>query len=158
MSIPARPSSSVFGAVGAKSARAARLGAALVFLSAAAASVVCGAAAAQDVAPAAEAPAPPGIEVRVADGGLSRKIVVQASRVQQIGAVKQAQVTFENPTRSAITVQYRPEWSDASGFVLESDSRWEPVTIDAQMTRTIGFTGRSADARTVVLFVKPVGR
>lgn len=145
------------GAIWARTVRCARPGAVAVVFGAGLAAGLPTPAAAQDP-PAAQEAAPADIQVRVADNGLARKIVVQSSRVQQIGAVKQAQVILENPTRSAITVQYRPEWSDSSGFVLESDTRWEPVTIDSQMTRTIGFTGRSADAKTVVLYVKPVGR
>ena len=95
------------------------------------------------------------VVVNLADLRLSKKVTIDAAKLARVGPVSRLQITITNTGASPVDVQYAAQWMDEDGFEIPSNTRWEPIRIDSNMSTNINLLGNSRDISSVVVNVKP---
>ncbi len=107
------------------------------------------------------APPPgPGVDTRVVLGStaLGRKVRFGDVLTRQEGLLLHVQVAVENTTTKALALEYRWEWTDATGFQLgDTLSAWQPAVIGGNERKLMTGVGPGPGAVNFRLYLREAG-
>lgn len=94
------------------------------------------------------------IVVNIADSQLQKSLTLDNAMVRKRGPISQAMIVLTNASSRPVDLEYRAEWSDSERFPVDTETRWEAITIDGSASRTINISGRHPKAEAVTFTIK----
>ncbi len=75
-------------------------------------------------------------------------------RFRKVGLFTQAQVGIQNLSDVRYNLEYKVEWEDESGFMLDQSGAWQRFTLAPTQIDTVTSTGKVQDAYKLVITVR----
>ncbi|MCU7939533.1 MAG: YcfL family protein [gamma proteobacterium symbiont of Bathyaustriella thionipta] len=75
-------------------------------------------------------------------------------KFRKVGLFTQAQVGIQNLSDVRYNLEYKVEWEDASGFMLDQSGAWQRFTLAPTQIDTVTTTGKVPEAYKVVFTVR----
>ncbi|MCW8931039.1 MAG: YcfL family protein [Gammaproteobacteria bacterium] len=75
-------------------------------------------------------------------------------RFRKVGLFTQSQIGIQNLSNVRYNLEYKVEWEDASGFMLDQSGVWQRFTLAPTQIDTVTTTGKVKDAYKVVITVR----
>ena len=75
-------------------------------------------------------------------------------RFREVGLFTQAQIAIQNLSDVRYNLEYKVEWEDASGFMLDQSGVWQRFTLAPTQIDTVTTTGKVEGAHKVVFTVR----
>jgi len=75
-------------------------------------------------------------------------------RFRKVGLFTQAQIGIQNLSNVRYNLEYKVEWEDASGFMLDQSGVWQRFTLSPTQIDTVTATGKVEEAHKVVFTVR----
>ncbi|MCP3851480.1 MAG: DUF1425 domain-containing protein [Gammaproteobacteria bacterium] len=75
-------------------------------------------------------------------------------RFRKVGLFTQAQVGIQNLSDVRYNLEYKVEWEDESGFMLDQSGAWQRFTLAPTQIDTVTSTGKVQDAYKIVITVR----
>ncbi len=72
-------------------------------------------------------------------------------RFRKVGLFTQAQVGIQNLSNDRYNVEYRVEWEDESGFMVDQSGVWRRLTLSPTQIDTFTTTGKVQEAAHIVI-------
>jgi uncharacterized protein YcfL len=82
------------------------------------------------------------------------KIRLANVKLRKLGQFTQAQVGVQNLSNRRYNLEYRVEWEDASGFMVDQSGVWRRFTLAPTQIDTITAMGKVPEAHKLVLNVR----
>jgi len=79
------------------------------------------------------------------------KIRMANLQFRKAGLFTQAQVGIQNLSKDRYNVEYRIEWEDAGGFMVDKSGVWHRMSLAPAQINTIMATGKVAEAEHIVV-------
>jgi len=70
---------------------------------------------------------------------------------RKVGQFTQAQVGIQNLSNDRYNIEYRVEWEDANGFMVDQSGVWRRLTLSPTQIDTIMSTGKKPEAEKIVI-------
>jgi uncharacterized protein YcfL len=70
---------------------------------------------------------------------------------RKVWRLTQAQVGIQNLSNDRYTVEYRVEWEDKNGFMVDQSGVWRRMTLSPSQIDTISATGKVPEAEHIVI-------
>lgn len=70
---------------------------------------------------------------------------------RKVGQFTQAQIGIQNLSNDRYNIEYRVEWEDASGFMVDQSGAWRRLTLAPMQIDTITSTGKKPGAEKIVI-------
>ncbi len=87
--------------------------------------------------------------ISLSDPELSQLIEFQAPRFRKQGRFTQSVVNLHYQGTQPISLEYYVEWTDSSGFPIDTVSQWKPFQLSPNQYRQITSVGKAEDAEGV---------
>jgi len=75
-------------------------------------------------------------------------------RFRKVGLFTQAQVGIQNLSDVRYNLEYKVEWEDEGGFMLDQSGAWQRFTLSPTQIDTVTSTGKVQDAYKIVITVR----
>ena len=72
-------------------------------------------------------------------------------KFRKVGRFTQAQVGIQNLTRHRYNAEYRVEWEDRDGFMVDQSGVWRRITLGPTQIDTFTATGKKPQAERIVV-------
>lgn len=79
------------------------------------------------------------------------KIRMANLKLRKVGMFTQAQFGIQNLSNARYTLEYKVEWEDANGFMVDQFGVWRRVTLSPSQITTILATGKKQEAEKIVV-------
>jgi len=70
---------------------------------------------------------------------------------RKVGQFTQAQVGIQNLSNDRYNIEYRVEWEDVNGFMVDQSGVWRRLTLSPTQIDTITSTGKKPEAEKIVI-------
>ncbi len=90
----------------------------------------------------------------VGSEGLHDQVRLIKARVAPIGRLMRGQATVQNLTEKRMTLEYKVDWLDDEGFVIDDGGIWERFALGARELRPFKSLGKSQQAATMQFTVR----
>lgn len=82
------------------------------------------------------------------------KVAVIDPRFRKVGRLTEVQVTVQNLTDSPYALEYKFDWKDVDGFVVESGHVWQPFALSPREIRNFKSVGKTPKAETITFTLR----
>ena len=81
-------------------------------------------------------------------------VLITDPKFRTVGKMTQVQVTVKNLTENEYTLEYKFDWADMEGFVVESRSVWHRFRLSPHEIRNFSSTGKTPEAKKIIFTVR----
>ncbi len=79
------------------------------------------------------------------------KVRMANVKLRKVGTLTQAQIAIQNLSDDRQKLEYRIEWEDESGFIVDQSGVWRQVILSPSQIDTISTTAKKPEAEKVII-------
>jgi uncharacterized protein YcfL len=74
--------------------------------------------------------------------------------VRKVGSLSQANIAFQNISSERLHLEYRIEWEDKDGFVVDQSGAWRQIVLAPTQIDSVMSVGKTPNAEKVVVTLR----